>query len=377
MSIPGQRLLQCGTLTLAVLASAALAGCAQSPVSPPAQHVPPIRHVFIIMLENKGYDTTFGATTQAPYLANTMVSEGALLRQYYGIGHFSLDNYIALIGGVPPTLATQQDCPHYDDFVQTGTAADGQPIGTGCIYPASVQTIANQLMAKGLTWKGYMEDMGNDPTRESARCGHGVIGAVDVTESATATDMYAAKHDPFVYFHAVVDSASCQSNVVPLTMLESDLGSSAQTPNYSLIVPNLCHDGHDRPCKNGDPGGLVSANEFLSTWVPRITSSPAFVNDGLLIVTFDEALSIDATACCGEPSGPNVQRPGVNGPGGGRIGAVLLSRFIAPGTVSDKAYNHYSLLRSVEDIFGLSHIGYAGQHGLAPFGGDVYTRSTP
>src|SRR6185437_11859931 len=178
-----------------------------------------------------------------------------------------------------------------DDFVQTGTASDGQPIGTGCIYPASVQTIANQLMAKGLTWKGYMEDMGNDPTREAARCGHGVIGAIDATEGATATDMYAAKHDPFVYFHAVVDSASCQNDVVPLTMLQSDLQSADRTPSYSFIVPNLCHDGHDRPCRNGEPGGLVSANDFLSTWVPRITSSPAYVNDGLLIVTFDEALS--------------------------------------------------------------------------------------
>jgi hypothetical protein len=377
MSFPGQRLLVSGTLALGVLSGAALVGCGQSPVSPPAQHVPPIKHVFIIMLENTGFDTTFNATTRAPYLANTMVSGGALLRQYYGIGHFSLDNYIALIGGVPPTLATQQDCPHYDDFVQSGTASDGQPIGTGCIYPASVQTIANQLMAKGLTWKGYMEDMGNDPTREAARCGHGVIGAVDMTERASTTDMYAAKHDPFVYFHAVVDSASCQNNVVPLTMLQSDLQSADQTPSYSFIVPNLCHDGHDRPCKNGEPGGLVSANEFLSTWVPRITSSPAYVNDGLLIVTFDEALSIDATSCCAEPSGPNVERPGVNGPGGGRIGAVLLSPFIAPGTVSEKSYNHYSLLRSVEDIFGLSHLGYAGKRGLAPFGADVYTRPDP
>ena len=64
---------------------------------------------------------------------------------------------------------------------------------------------------------------------------------------------------------------------------------------------------------------------------------------------------------------------GWNGPGGGRIGAVLLSPFIAPGTVSDVPYNHYSLLRSVEDIFGLPHLGYAGVAGLKAFGADVYT----
>ncbi len=66
--------------------------------------------------------------------------------------------------------------------------------------------------------------------------------------------------------------------------------------------------------------------------------------------------------------------PGIIGPGGGRIGAVLLSPYIRPGTVSTRPYNHYALLRSVEDIFGLDHLGFAGQKGLQPFGADVYTR---
>jgi hypothetical protein len=64
----------------------------------------------------------------------------------------------------------------------------------------------------------------------------------------------------------------------------------------------------------------------------------------------------------------------VVGPGGGRIGAVLISRFVKPGTVSNVPYNHYSLLRSIEDMFGLDHLGYAGQQGLKPFGADVFTR---
>jgi hypothetical protein len=250
----------------------------------------------------------------------------------------------------------------------------GQPIGNGCVYPAHVQTIANQLMGRGLTWKGYMEDMGKDPARESARCGHGVIGQVDPTERASVNDQYAAKHDPFVYFHAIIDSASCQEHVVPLTELPSALQTVETTPNYVFIAPNLCHDGHDRPCVNGEPGGLESANEFLRHWIPLITNSPAFRQDGLLIVTFDEALGLDTDACCNEPTGPNTQKPGFNGPGGGRIGAVLLSPFIAPGTISDEPYNHYSMLRSVQDIFGLPHLGYAGLKGLKPFGKDVYTR---
>jgi phosphatidylinositol-3-phosphatase len=367
MSI-GQRL----ALTSALFFSAASATATHSFAQQRRAAMPPIRHVFIIVLENQGFDTTFNAHSRAPYLADTLRLAGAFLRQYHGTAHYSLGNYLAMISGVAPTPKTQIDCPHFDDFVETGIARDGQPIGDGCVYPAHVATIANQLEAKRLTWGGFMEDMGNDPARESATCGHPKIGDPDLTLSATPTDQYATKHDPFVYFHAIIDSASCE-HVVPLTKLEAALSSAARTPNYTFIVPNLCHDGHDRPCANGEPGSLESANAFLQHWVPVIMSSPAYKADGLLIINFDEALSIDASACCNEPSGPNTTVPGVNGPGGGRTGAVLLSRFIKPGTVSNVPYNHYSLLRSVEDLFGLSHLLYAGQAGLASFGKDVFT----
>ena len=336
--------------------------------------LPPIRHVFVIVLENQGFDTTFNANPRAPYLADTLRRAGAFLRQYYGIGHYSLPNYLAMISGVAPAPKTQIDCPHFDDFVQTGIARDGQPIGDGCVYPAHVSTIANQLESKHLTWGAFMEDMGTNPARESATCGHPQIGTMDSTEIATAGDQYATKHNPFVYFHAIIDSATCKKNVVPLTRLEDALRSVDRTPNFTFIVPNLCHDGHDRPCANGEPGSLESAQVFLQHWVPRIMSSAAYKKDGLIVITFDEALSINAESCCHQPPGPNTPRPGVNGPGGGRTGAVLLSRFIRPGTVTNVPYNHYSLLRSVEDLFGLPHLGYARQSGLATFGRDVYTR---
>ncbi len=339
---------------------------------------PPIKHVFIIVLENKLYEKTFGPNTEAPYLADTMAKAGALLTQYYGIGHYSLDNYLAMISGQAPNPATQADCGKFVEFVETGRTDDGQVIGKGCVYPAHVQTIANQLEARGLTWRGYMEDMGNDPTRESATCGHARIGEGDMTEGAQKAspghplDQYAAKHDPFVYFHSIIDSPNCDHNVVPLTRLRADLASADSTPNYVFISPNLCNDGHDSKCASGETGGLTAANGFLREWVPVIRNSPAF-RDGLLIVTFDEAQGSDATACCNEQPGPNTKAPGIQGPGGGRVGAVLISPFIEPGTVSNEPYNHYSMLRSVEDIFCLGHLGYAGQKGLRPFGADVYT----
>jgi len=375
---------------------------AAEPAAPPAPG-----HVFIIVLENEGYHVTFGPASPAAYLKG-LAKQGALLSNYYGIGHFSLDNYIAMISGQGANPVTQSDCQSFTEFVQTGMAADGQAVGSGCVYPASVQTIADQLAAKGLTWKAYMEDMGNVPTRESATCGHPAIGAPDMTHRAVIGDQYATRHNPFVYFHSIIDTPSCVANVVALPALATNLKSAATTANYVFISPNLCHDGHDggedgRKCVDGEPGGLVSADKFLAETVPQILASPAFKQDGLLIVTFDEAdidakfdkasntvkLEVgDASACCDEQAGPNLkpgdkvfgnlpdQGPGVAGPGGGRIGAILVSPFIRPGTVSDTPYNHYSLLRSVEDIFGLDHLGYAGQAGLKPFGADVFTGPT-
>jgi hypothetical protein len=188
--------------------------------------------------------------------------------------------------------------------------------------------------------------------------------------------MYATRHNPFVYFHSIIDDTTlCDTHVVNLDQLPQDLTTAAQTANYTFITPDLCDDGHDAPCANGAPGGLAQADGFLKTWVPRITASPAFKQDGLLIVTFDEASTSDASSCCGEMPGPGSPEPGESGPGGGDVGAVLLSPCIAPGTVSQTAYNHYTMLGSVENLFGLSHLGYAGLPGETYFGSDIFNRA--
>jgi phosphatidylinositol-3-phosphatase len=336
----------------------------------------PVRHVFVIVLENEPYLTTFGEQSPAPFLAHELPKQGALLDQYFGIGHYSLGNYIAMISGQAPNSGTQADCPVYSEFNRNARRLDpnGQALGEGCIYPADVKTLADQLDAANLTWKGYMEDMGADPARESAGCGHAAIGATDNTNHAAANDQYADKHNPFVYFHSIIDDSDyCGRHVVNLDHLVSDLQSVRTTPNFSFITANLCHDGHDAPCKNGEPGGLISADAFLRVWVARVLASPAFRQDGLLVITFDEGT--DALDCCEEQGLPGGPAPGRFGPGGGRIGAVLLSPFIAPDTLSSTPYNHYSLLRTVEDFFGLPHLGYAGAPRLQTFGNDVFTRA--
>lgn len=148
---------------------------------------------------------------------------------------------------------------------------------------------------------------------------------MDHTNAATAKDQYADKHNPFVYFHSIIDDPFyCGRHIVNLDRLVNDLQDARTTPNFAFITPNLCHDGHDAPCKNGEPGGLLSADAFLRVWVPRILAAPAFRQDGLLVITFDEGTG--AQACCNEQGLPGGPAPGQFGPGGGRIGAVLATR---------------------------------------------------
>jgi len=370
-------------LLLALLALVSLQPAARAAVTAAAA-LPPIRHVFVLLLENQSYAQSFGERSPAPYLARTLPAQGALLTQYYAIGHASLGNYVALVSGQAPNRETQLDCPTYADFKATapGLDAHGQLPGSGCVYPAIVPTLPDQLEAAGLSWMGYMEDMGKDRARESATCGHVPLGRPETTSLASRSDQYAAKHDPFVYFHSIIDNqARCDAHVVNLERLPQDLASAATTANYIFITPNLCNDGHDAHCVDGRRGGLAAINVFLQKWVPLIERSPAFRADGLLIVTFDESDGAGregSNACCGEQPLPGARyQPGFNGPGGGRVGAVVLSPFVRPGTVSNVPYNHYSLLRTVETIFGLPPLGYAAEPPVQVFGPDVFTAAAP
>jgi hypothetical protein len=375
--------LRASLVFLAIL-NAAAGSAAAADARAAAAALPPIRHVFVLVLENMTYSHTFAADSDAPYLAHTLPAQGALLTQYYAIGHASLDNYVAMISGQAPNHETQLDCPTFREFRLSTPAlnADGQALGGGCVYPSSVKTLPDQLEAAGFSWRAYLEDMGNDPRRERATCGHVPVGAVDPTSIAQRGDQYAAKHNPFVYFHTIIDdTARCDARVVNLNRLPADLGSAAATPNFVFITPNLCSDGHDPKCVDGREGGLVAINAFLTHWVPLIINSAAFRADGMLIVTFDEADGIGregSGACCGERPLPGARyAPGFNGPGGGRVGAVVLSPFVKPGSVSAVPYNHYSLLKTIEAIFGLKPLGYAAAAGPQVFGPDVFSGAAP
>ncbi len=375
-------------LGLAALALAAgSAAAAERPF-----RVPPVRHVFVIVLENESYETTFGNPAADPYLAQTLPAEGALLTNYYATGHESNDNYISLVSGQPPNAENQADCQVFSEWTGALTLPSGVEAGEGCVYPTSIGNIGTELTAAKHRWKAYEEDMGNDPNREAAACGHPALNAQDETQTAEAGDGYATRHDPFVYFHSVIDEPLyCAAHVVALgspsgvmppaamrheTGLAKDLQLTGTTPSFSFITPNLCNDGHDFPCKNqtGGESALADIDSFLETWVPKITSSPAFQRNGLLEITFDESEGpqADSSSCCEEQPGPGSPLPGIDGPGGGKVGAVLISPFIKPGTVSAVPYNHYSSLASWESMFKLPKLADAATV-PSTFGADVFT----
>jgi len=329
---------------------------------------PGVGHVFVINIENKGYHTTWGKDSKAPYLARHLRARGVLLTHYYGTAHHSLGNYLAQVSGQGPSYDIQHDCARFAPFVETRpVVAPGQVVGHGCVFPRKVRTVGNQLTSRGHSWRAYLQDMGRP-------CQHPRVGSADPWRSARRDEQYVTRHNPFVYFRSVISRpAYCRSHDVSLKRLGKDLRRVSTTRSLSYITPDLCHDAHDAHCADGGPGGLRAANAFLRTWVPRILASPAFRRDGMLVITADESESVreDSRACCGEGPGPNAGQPGIEGPGGGRIGALVISPFTAPGTSTGTPYNHYSLLATVEDLFGLPRLGYARTVTRA-FGADVF-----
>ncbi len=304
-----------------------------TPTTPevPAPEAGRIKHVFVISLASSGYDAAFGATPQMPYLATTLRPQGALLSGYSLLDTAALPNSIAAIGGQPPTADTKANCPDYGK----------------CVYSAETLTLADQLGIAKFSWRAYMESMVNLETGQADNCVYPQPGAT----GAPPLGGYAPQLNPFVYFHSLLDLGDCAANDVPFTELEKDLKTLKSTPNYSYISPNLCNAGVTGQCAVGTPDGAASADAFLAALVPKILASPAYKQDGLLMVTFGQAnpAPIDpATGVAVPPTGDPK-----------KVGALLVSQFVSPGSTDAVAYDPYSLLASTEDLFGLSHLGKA------------------
>lgn len=314
------------------------------PVEPPVE-AGPIQHVFVIPLASPGYDAAFGATPQMPYLAGTLRPQGVLLSNYTLIDKTALPNSIAAISGQPPNPHSKEDCPVYSEF-PAGAKPNSKGIvdAAGCLYPVETVTFSDQLIGARLRWHAYMEGM-VDETGQPDTCVQPEPNAPDVP----ATGGYAAKLNPFVYFHSLLDLGDCTENDVPLSELEGDLKKVETTSNFNYISPNLCNVGIGGQCPSGAPDGAAAADAFLSTWVPKILASPAYKKDGLLIVTFGQ---VDPGALADPAAAAAIGDPP-------KVGALLISRFAAPGGTDGVAYDPYSLERTFADLFRLTPLGNA------------------
>jgi hypothetical protein len=433
--------------------------------------LPPVKHVFMIVLSDRGFTQSFGASSG--YLSGALRRQGELVQNYYAVAGSPLANEIALVSGQGPTVQTATDCPVFTRIKGAGKGPRGQVLGNGCAYPSRTKTLAGELTAAGDTWKAYVAGM---PSGAKSACRVPKAGS-QVPQTARSKNAYVAWRNPFVYFGSLTAGTACHNNEVGIGGLKTDLKSASTTPSLAYIVPAPCSDGSEAPCKPNAAPGLAGVNRFLKTLVPEIKKSPAYKDGGMIAITFDQAPQTgqyaDPSACCSSPASyPNLRGlppgtptvpAGAMGPaapgtttgttttgttttgttsttgsttttgttttapttvagtttagtttttgstttgttttgttttgttttgtttpvslgsgqttptgGGGQVGLLLISPYVKANSSDVIDYfNHYSLLATIENLFGLHRLGYSGAPGLPVFSASVFNK---
>jgi phosphatidylinositol-3-phosphatase len=404
--------------------------------------LPPVKHVFLIVLSDRRITKSFDGGASAGYLGGALRREGELVLNYYAVAGAPLANEIAMVSGQGPTAQTATDCPVFSRIKPGHKGARSQILGTGCVYPPATKTLAGQLTGAKDTWKAYIQGVN---TSSATACKVPKTGSKE-QQTARNSSTYLAWRNPFIYFRSLTTGNACHSDEVGLGRLATDLKSDSTTPSLAYIVPSPCDDGSEAPCKPHATPSLAGANKFLKTVVPEIKHSAAYKDGGMIAITFDQAPQTgpdaDSTACCGPSSYPNLAKlttppavpPAAMGTGGttstattttgtdtvttgtdtsttdtsttgtdttgtsatgtdttsttsttptgfggggettptgggGQVGLLLISQYVKPNSTDALDYfNHFSLLASIEKLFGLHTLGYAGAKGLPVFG---------
>ncbi len=398
------------TATLGVLATALVSTMSAQEGRAP-KGVPSLDHVFVIMMENHGYSQILG-NPNAPFI-NQYAKSANSATNYYAIAHPSLNNYLAIVGG--SNFGVQTD--NYPDWhnqncttnlasgiVATDTPASGLicPIsgtGTDAATPAidftnetqgppgtinidgieSIaankntvgKTIADQLAAYGMSWKSYQQSIPVSGVDKVNYSDGFFTNNTDFTKilpaqtpaltSAGIVALYAAKHNPFVYFRSVQegwDANNSLKNTVDFdgaNGLFADL-SSGHVPSFSFIAPNQCNDQHGRgnagpfcnfdPSDNGTQAGLNPALIYLGDvtvqrLVTAIHKSPVWREGrNAIVVVWDE--NDYSTA------------PETN-----QVMLIVDTSYGVHGVQSAKRYDHFALLKTIEAGFGLPCLNHA------------------
>ncbi len=329
--------------------------------------LPPIKHVWLISLSDVSLVAALKDPKADPYLAKWLAPKGILLSGYTLSAPSALGNGIALLSGQGVNLDTEQNCPSYVELQPPSvSAANGLAEGVGCVYPAAVKTLADELTAGGLTWKAYVQGMEEttpsaaaQPAAGAVTCRHPELGATDPNNTAVAGDPYLTFRNPFVYFDSLLAGGACASDDVNFSQLLGDLASSADTPSFSWIVPSACDDGSSTPCAPGAPAGLGPADAFLKEMVGQILATAAYREGGLIAIVPDSPPGVGSSSPAGSATTP--------------VGALLLSPFVHSGTRVPESFNDFSLLKSLARLFGVLPLGHANDPGTVSFGATVYS----
>lgn len=358
--------------------------------------LPEVKHVFMIVLGEGGYEETFGAASAAPYVSRVLPKKGELLPNYYGVTGGALANEVALLSGQGPTAETAANCPNYAAIAPGTVSATAEQVeGNGCVYGKEVKLLPTELTEKEVTWRAYVQDMENGGSiGQPWRCRKPTLGGPDGTTPVPG-DQYATWRNPVVYFAAIAEGDECEKHDVGFELLTKDLSAKKKTPTLSLIFPNVCHSGGEYECEPGAPTGARGVAQELKTLVPAIMASPAYEEGGgLIMITSAQAKQtgdgVDQKACCLVPAYPNLapvagaapaptptapeesaaltpatkytEESVVESGGGGQVGLLMISPFVEPGKVEEAEYaNHFTLLKTLATMLGVEPPGYAAE----------------
>jgi hypothetical protein len=269
--------------------------------------VPSFGHVFLLVGENK--EITRIDAVNAPYITDTLKPQSAWLTNYYALTHFSEANYVGMTSG------QYTHCEQFDGSVAS--------------CHQNVDNIFNQLGSG--SWQVWAESMPSPCYASSAGTDKNL-------------NHYAPKHNPALFFDDL--ATDCPTYDLPagttgpndMTTFNAAL-QSGSVARFNFVVPNICEDGHDNCKPQGNE--VKQFDDFVAREVPLIEASPAFGSDGVIIVTFDEGNS---------NLGPGTGQFA----GGGNVVFAVLSPLAKPA-VYGGTFNHYSLLRTLEDGFGITN----------------------
>lgn len=354
--------------------------------------LPKVGHVFEIALSTTGYQAAFGHG-HAPYL-HSLAPKGTLLSGYRSLGSSELADNLAMISGQVPNADTRGGCTTFAEFPTAVVAkANGLVPGKGCVYPETALTLGDQVSSSGHVWRAYVEDMGKET------CSHANSNAVDDVALPGAAPGYDSRHNPFIYFHSLLDLGDCATDDMDLSKLPAALSSTSKTATFSFLAPSTCGDaraiaggGADTtdPTTTTTGNSTTTSSATATTTTTGTTTTPTSAT-GTTTTTSTTPTTVSPTVVSGAlgaptaaacPTGPvgiaaenaflktwvprilrspaykkdgvlviafagdGVKRAGPKV----RTGALVLSRYAHRSKTITTAYTPYSLLRSLEDM---------------------------